>query len=47
VIGIPVITGLPFGHIDNMVTVPVGAKAHLVSNAHGFRLTASDYPHLS
>lgn len=47
VVGIPVVTGLPFGHIDNMVTVPVGAKAHLVADAHGFRLTAYDYPHLS
>jgi muramoyltetrapeptide carboxypeptidase len=47
VIGIPIVTGLPFGHIDNMVTLPVGAKAHLLANEHGFRLTASDYPHLN
>ncbi|MGA3247050.1 MAG: muramoyltetrapeptide carboxypeptidase [Paraburkholderia sp.] len=47
VIGIPVITGLPFGHIPNLVTLPVGADAHLVSDAHGFKLTASGYPHLS
>ena len=46
VIGIPVITGLQFGHIPNLVTLPVGADAHLVSDAHGFRLTASGYPHL-
>ena len=46
VIRIPVITGLQFGHIPNLVTLPVGADAHLVSDAHGFRLTASGYPHL-
>ncbi|MGF6368833.1 muramoyltetrapeptide carboxypeptidase [Paraburkholderia sp. RAU6.4a] len=43
-IGIPVVTGLQFGHVHNMVTLPVGADAHLVANAHGFRLTASGYP---
>ena len=45
-IGIPVVTGLQFGHVHNMVTLPVGADAHLVANAHGFRLTASGYPSL-
>lgn len=45
--GIPVLTGLPFGHGDDLVTLPVGAEARLVANAHGFRLTASGYPHLS
>ena len=47
VVGIPVVTGLQFGHIPNLVTLPVGADAHLVSNAHGFKLTASGYPYLS
>jgi muramoyltetrapeptide carboxypeptidase len=47
VIGIPVITGLEFGHIPNLVTLPVGADAHLVSAPHGFKLTVSGYPHLS
>jgi muramoyltetrapeptide carboxypeptidase len=45
-IGIPVVTGLQFGHVHNMLTLPVGADAHLVANAHGFRLTASGYPSL-
>jgi muramoyltetrapeptide carboxypeptidase len=45
-IGIPVVTGLPFGHVHNMVTLPVGATGHLVANAHGFKLTASGYPSL-
>jgi muramoyltetrapeptide carboxypeptidase len=44
VIGIPVITGLPFGHVADMVTLPVGADAHLVANAHGFELTVSGHP---
>jgi muramoyltetrapeptide carboxypeptidase len=46
VIGIPVITGLQFGHIPNLMTLPVGADAHLVADAHGFRLTVSGYPYL-
>jgi muramoyltetrapeptide carboxypeptidase len=46
VVGIPVITGLQFGHIPNLVTLPVGADARLVSDAHGFKLTVSGYPHL-
>jgi muramoyltetrapeptide carboxypeptidase len=45
-IGIPVVTGLQFGHVHNMVTLPVGAHARLVANAHGFKLTASGYPSL-
>jgi muramoyltetrapeptide carboxypeptidase len=47
VVGIPVITGLQFGHIPNMLTLPVGADAHLVSDAHGFKLTISGYPTLA
>lgn len=47
VIGIPVVTGLQFGHIPDLLTLPVGADAHLVADAHGFRLTASGYPYLT
>lgn len=47
VIGIPVITGLQFGHVSDMLTLPVGADAHLVAGAHGFELTLSGYPCLS
>lgn len=46
VVGIPVITGLPFGHIPDMVTLPVGAPARLHATAHGFELAVSGYPHL-
>ena len=31
----------------NLLTLPVGADAHLVANAHGFKLTASGYPTLA
>lgn len=47
VIGIPVITGLQFGHVANLLTLPVGADAHLVADARGFKLTVSNYPYLS
>ncbi|MEM5343779.1 muramoyltetrapeptide carboxypeptidase [Paraburkholderia azotifigens] len=44
VIGVPIVTGLQFGHIPDMVTLPVGADAHLVAGAHGFKLTVSGHP---
>ncbi|CAD6557242.1 muramoyltetrapeptide carboxypeptidase [Paraburkholderia sabiae] len=44
VIGIPIVTGLQFGHIPDMVTLPVGAEAHLVAGAHGFKLAVSGHP---
>ncbi|WP_118181398.1 muramoyltetrapeptide carboxypeptidase [Paraburkholderia phosphatilytica] len=47
VVGIPVITGLPFGHIPDMATLPVGADARLVVHEHGFTLELSGYPTLS
>ncbi len=45
--GVPVIRGLQFGHVENMLTLPVGAHARLVSGAEGFALTMSGYPMLS
>ena len=47
VIGIPIVTGLQFGHVRNMLTLPVGANAHLVANQQGFTLSLSDYPSLA
>ena len=44
VIGIPIVTGLQFGHVPDMLTLPVGADAHLVADANGFQLTLSNYP---
>ncbi|MBV7534793.1 muramoyltetrapeptide carboxypeptidase [Duganella sp. sic0402] len=43
---IPVLTGLPFGHIKERATLPYGGLAHLVSSERGFDLTISDYPTL-
>lgn len=42
----PVLTGLPFGHIKRRATLPYGGTARLVSDARGFDLTISDYPTL-
>lgn len=42
----PVMTGLPFGHIKRRATLPYGGRAHLVSDGRGFELTVSDYPTL-
>jgi len=41
---VPVLTGLSFGHIPRRVTIPFGARAHIVSGADGFTLSLSDYP---
>ncbi len=41
---IPVVTGLPFGHMKDKVTLPVGARAHLVSKDGHVRLEVGDYP---
>ncbi|MES2257213.1 MAG: muramoyltetrapeptide carboxypeptidase [Pseudomonadota bacterium] len=44
---IPVLTGLPFGHVRERCTLPFGGMAHLVSDADGFDLSVSDYPTLA
>ena len=44
---LPVLTGLPFGHIRERATLPYGGMAHLVSTARGFDLSISDYPTLA
>lgn len=44
---VPVLTGLEFGHIARRVTLPFGARAHLVSDASGYRMTMAGYPTLS
>jgi muramoyltetrapeptide carboxypeptidase len=41
---VPVLTGLPFGHIPTRATIPFGAQAQLVSEPEGFTLLLSDYP---
>ena len=37
---IPILTGLPFGHCPEKLTLPVGAQANLTANLHGFSLQA-------
>lgn len=38
---IPILTGLPFGHIADKLTLPVGAHVRLASDANAFQLTFS------
>jgi len=45
VVSVPVITGLPFGHVAETATLPVGAPARLHAPAHGFELSMSGYPY--
>lgn len=46
-IATPIVTGLPFGHVRDLVTLPVGAHAVLESQgAAGFTLALSGYPTL-
>ncbi len=37
-LGIPVLTGLPFGHVRDKLSLPVGVDCRLTSEADGFRL---------
>jgi len=37
---IPILTGLPFGHCPEKLTLPVGAQANLTANLQGFTLQA-------
>ncbi len=45
-LGLPILQGLPFGHIRDKLTLPVGADCVLSSDGRGFRLELSGYPHL-
>lgn len=44
---IPVLTGLPFGHIPDKVTLAVGCQAELSAEEESFRLKMTGYPVLS
>ena len=37
---VPILTGLPFGHQANKLTLPVGVKASLNYSPTGFEITA-------
>lgn len=39
----PVLTGLPFGHIHEKVTIPLGGRARIHINHAGYRLDFSQY----
>ena len=43
---VPIVTGLPFGHIPDKVTLAVGSTAHLQGAASSLTLTMERYPAL-
>ncbi len=46
-IDVPILTGLPFGHIRDKLTLPIGATCQLSAAENQFRLDLSRYPNLS
>jgi muramoyltetrapeptide carboxypeptidase len=40
-IQVPILSGLPFGHVRDKFTLPVGAHCRLTSNAEEFSLHLS------
>ena len=46
-VGIPIVTGLQFGHVPDLLTLPFGASAHLVARPNGFSMKLTDFPHLT
>jgi muramoyltetrapeptide carboxypeptidase len=42
-VGVPILTGLPFGHTRDKATLVVGCQAHLVSKESSFHLLMSGY----
>ena len=45
-LNVPFLTGLPFGHVRDKLTLPVGGKCKLAVSAQTFSLTLSGYPTL-
>ncbi len=43
---VPILTGLPFGHVADKLTLPVGCPAQLASDTTSFQLTLTAYPNL-
>ncbi|CAN5382610.1 muramoyltetrapeptide carboxypeptidase [soil metagenome] len=43
----PIVTGLPFGHMRDKVTLPVGCEAELLTAENSLRLFLSKYPVLA
>lgn len=46
-IGVPLLTGLPFGHIRDKATLAVGCHAELTSDRHTLQLAMTGYPTLT
>ncbi|MCD6026013.1 MAG: ldcA [Solimicrobium sp.] len=46
-LSIPIITGLPFGHCPEKVTLPIGALVRVNSDAQRLSLQFGEYPHLT
>jgi len=46
-INVPILTGLPVGHVRDIVSLPIGAEAQLLSDSAGYSLSVSGYPTLS
>lgn len=46
VTGLPIVTGLSFGHGADLVTLPFGAQARLQAGNHGFSITVTGHPTL-
>ena len=46
-LGLPVVTGLPFGHIPDKVTLVVGSHARLKASDVGISISISGYPTVS
>ena len=44
---VPLLTGLPFGHVRDKATLVVGSHAHLRGDREGMRLTMHGYPALA
>jgi muramoyltetrapeptide carboxypeptidase len=42
---IPILTGLPFGHIRDKLTLPIGATCRLSATRKQYKLTLSQYPY--
>jgi len=47
VAGVPVLQGMPFGHIHDKTTLPLGVMVKLDSDVQGYTLSFGDYPTLS
>ncbi|HJV87143.1 MAG TPA: muramoyltetrapeptide carboxypeptidase [Noviherbaspirillum sp.] len=45
-LGVPILTGLPFGHTRDKATLAVGSQARLISDGTSASLTMSGYPNL-